>query len=196
MLNGIEMEFDSIVVLALELNRFFQHHRNTFGYKLKEEKRIFFIDFTLTKIQWPKEAQLIVMAFSHSPVQNLGSSLKSPQWSKPSQYLSNGRHNPLPLHANSEILHDRTRMMRFNKIMPQAPTLSYRMMIWKIAKLLLLSRYIFSSCKAYNYKLIINYYYDYSINFTRLWSHLALTRPLFFYILLKCFSALWQIFHY
>lgn len=74
---------------------------------------------------------------SCSPVQNLGSSLKSPHWSMPSQYLSSGRHNPLPLHANSDILHDRTRMMRFNKIMPQAPTLSRRMMIWKIAKLLL-----------------------------------------------------------
>jgi len=99
------------------------------------------------------------------PVQNFGSSLKSPQWSMPSQYLSNGRHDPLPLHANSscvekerrkkrtrfnllaacergnertttaarilmhlpEILHDSISMMKFNNIMPQAPSISHRM---------------------------------------------------------------------
>jgi hypothetical protein len=45
--------------------------------------------------------------------------------------LSNGKHSPLPLHANSEILHDWIKMMKFNNKMPQAPTVSHRMMIWK-----------------------------------------------------------------
>lgn len=38
------------------------------------------------------------------PVQNFGSSLASPQSSFPSQYLSSGRQNVLPLQENSDIL--------------------------------------------------------------------------------------------
>lgn len=101
----------------------------------------------------------------HSPVQNLGSSLKSPQWSMPSQYLSNGRQRPLPLHANSDTRHDHAKAMRFNRTMPRAAaTVSHRMMIWKIAHNYFIEHLVKSnSCKI---KPIINYY-EHSINFTR-----------------------------
>lgn len=111
------------------------------------------------------------------PVQNFGSSLKSPQWSKPSQYLSRGRHRLDDLHGNSDILHDRTSAMKFNNKTLQA-TVSHRM-IWEMMKNQLqrekkLFRYGYklrenqlNGACTHNYKLIINYY-DYSINFTRL----------------------------
>jgi hypothetical protein len=60
------------------------------------------------------------------PVQNFGSSLKSPQWSMPSQYLSSGKQRLFPLQGNSDILHVRTSAMKFNNKMPQA-TVSHRM---------------------------------------------------------------------
>lgn len=53
------MEFDSTVVLALALNKFSQHHRNTFGYKLKREAKIEFFLLILYYFnlqywrQWP-----------------------------------------------------------------------------------------------------------------------------------------------
>lgn len=111
------------------------------------------------------------------PVQNLGSSLKSPQWSIPSQYLSSGKHTPLPLHGNSDILHVRTSAMKFNNKTPQA-TVSHRM-IWKMTRKTNYKKLFRSSLRmragdqlngacTHNYKLIINYY-DYSINFT--WLH-------------------------
>jgi hypothetical protein len=101
----------------------------------------------------------------HSPVQNLGSSLKSPQWSMPSQYLSNGRQMPLPLHANSDTRHDHAKTMRFNRTRPRAAaaSVSHRMMIWKIAQLFYRTSRESNSCKI---KPIINYY-EHSINFTR-----------------------------
>lgn len=42
----------------------------------------------------------------HIPVQNFGSSLKSPQSSLPSQYLSNGKQSAPPRHWNSDILQE------------------------------------------------------------------------------------------
>lgn len=112
----------------------------------------------------------------YSPVQNFGSSLKSPQWSMPSQYLSRGRQRPVALHGNSDILHDQTNAIKFNNKTPQA-LVSHRM-IWKMMKNQLqreklfrsgykLREYKLNGACTHNYKLIINYY-DYSINITRL----------------------------
>lgn len=118
---------------------------------------------------WPPDRENL-------PVQNFGSSLKSPQWSMPSQYLSRGRHSPDDLQENSDILHDRASAIKFNNKTPQA-TVSHRM-IWEMMKNQLQREKLFrygyklrehqlNGACTHNYKLIINYY-DYSINFTRL----------------------------
>lgn len=70
----------------------------------------------------------------NSPVQNCGSSLWSSQWSMPSQNLSRGIQRPFPLHENSDILHDRTSVMKFNNIMPQATVVVSHRMICEIMK--------------------------------------------------------------
>lgn len=55
----------------------------------------------------------------NSPVQNFGSSDMSPQSSLPLQYLSNGKQIwLLPLHGNSDILHDLIVTMALIKTMP------------------------------------------------------------------------------
>lgn len=90
------------------------------------------------KIEFSKTSAIVRIKL---PVQNFGSSLKSPQWSKPSQYLSNGRHRPEPLHENSDTLHGCASTMRFNNKTLQA-MISHRM-IWKI---IIIMKKQFSSC--------------------------------------------------
>lgn len=59
------------------------------------------------------------------PVQNFGSSLKSPQWSNPSQYLSSGKHTPVLLHGNSDIWHDSIITIKFNNNIPHTINLPH-----------------------------------------------------------------------
>lgn len=150
MLNDIEMEI--AVALALELNTFSQYRRSMCDCTLQWVKWMFFhvkFHFFLRLIDWKFSASNAAShsrwqshSVSHlrefgatiskvnnhnSPEQNFGSSLRSPQWSMPSQYLSSGTHNPLPLHGNSEILHDRIKITKFNNRMPQAVSVSRRM---------------------------------------------------------------------
>lgn len=94
------------------------------------------------------------------PVQNFGSSLRSPQWSIPSQYLSSGRQRLLPLQGNSDILHERISTTKFNNKTPQA-SVSHRM-IWKMMKtnysvknLSLRSNLMAHAHTIINYKLLI-----------------------------------------
>lgn len=58
------------------------------------------------------------------PVQNFGSSEKSPQSFLPSQYLSNGKQIVPPLHGNSDILHDFTTSIAFKFNSTTTPTTS------------------------------------------------------------------------
>lgn len=147
MLNDIEREFCSIVVLALELNTFVRCLRSTCDYKLwnygmkreKMDRNSWSVCILTCKVHRHeslcnhcKPSEYPDTQVVYLPVQNFGSSLKSPQWSMPSQYLSSGRQRPVALHGNSDIWQERISTMRFNNKTPQA-TVSHRM-IWKMMK--------------------------------------------------------------
>lgn len=109
---------------------FDQYRRNKFDYILKVKKINNETLFTQDEgIGWDSnysDSKVNPSTYQHSPVQNLGSSEKSPQSFFPSQYLSRGRHKAPPLHGNSDILHDSTNKitLKFNNI-PQTMNESY-----------------------------------------------------------------------